>query len=389
MASSRQLLWSICAYQIPLLYMLLAHLIIPHLSSSVDTFIAHSLQANIIIFSNHVSDLSMMTASRSLSAAPSASTCLTDCFLLWGAHFSPHATLHALKPHFLARARVALPLLLSTPLGVAPEFQQLSKNGDKEAPGDKRYNVMVAICASSMLATYFFSEGRPIEGSYHANTASQLAICAGLHRSPDPRGWRGGSGRRALSDPSGYQGQNAGMDMPLSPAPSQSSSELLPPPSNQSHALERQHLFWTVFALDRGWSAAAKLPAPSWRSSADAASGSDVLREKDPRTSISTPWPEDWGLLLVCPLKPRIYCERRLTVPSSLTITLETDLVLLFLALGLLWKTLLLVLMYGPPSLSFSYEQRVQPYSKPRRASRLFETHVRPYHCKSLILSIC
>ncbi|EJD07944.1 uncharacterized protein FOMMEDRAFT_164753 [Fomitiporia mediterranea MF3/22] len=272
----------------------------------MDTFFAHSQQVGITILAHNIVNLScVLTSSLSSSAS-----CLTDCVLLWGAHFSPNEAVHTYKEHFLRSALAALPSLLSEPLAIAPEFKLAATsaglNINSETVGMSGYNVMVATAASTMLATYFFAEGRALEGSYHANMASQLAICAGLHRTPDPRTWQ----ERSID---GIETQSNVENVSLASQPRDTSSnsqtnqaspsaELLPPPSCQYHAFERQHTLWNAFVLDRAWSAAGRLPTPSSRwsvGSQDIPRNNNALKETDPRTAITTPWPEDWGLFIV------------------------------------------------------------------------------------------
>ena len=222
----------------------------------------------------------------------SSIACAINCILLWGAHFSPIKSINARKHQFLRDTLAGLPALLSAPLAVPQEFLPSERSSASDPTGDGRFNMMIAISISTMLATYFFAEGRTLEGSYHASTASRLAICAGLHHSPDPRLWKDSTSSSAglLFDSRSSRGPSHGTD-------------LLPYPVNLNSALERHHVFWNVFTLDRGWSGAGRLAATSsqWAvRRSDSSNPGDILADKDSRTAITTPWPEDWGLLLVC-----------------------------------------------------------------------------------------
>ena len=118
--------------------------------------------------------------------SPTLSCCLNS-LLLWGARFSNVEAVRSLQERFLKGVLATLPSLLSSPLQVPPELRALH---NQEGETDGRFNVLFAASISVAVATYLFAEGRTIEGTYHANTATQLAICAGLHRTPDPALWR-------------------------------------------------------------------------------------------------------------------------------------------------------------------------------------------------------
>ncbi|KAL5504954.1 hypothetical protein ACEPAH_7617 [Sanghuangporus vaninii] len=252
----------------------------------IDLFVAHSQQAGLSLLSSRIVDI----LSFNIADLSSSIACAMNCILLWGAHFSPVKSINARKHQFLRDALAGLPALLSAPLAVPIEFQPSQRSSAIDPTGDGRYNMMIAISISTMLATYFFAEGRTLEGSYHASTASRLAICAGLHHSPDPRLWRDSSSSSAglLFDSRPSRVPNPGTD-------------LLPYPLNLNSALERHHVFWNVFVLDRAWNGAGRLAAASsqWAAArSDAFNLGNILMDKDSRTATTTAWPGDWGLLL-------------------------------------------------------------------------------------------
>jgi hypothetical protein len=201
--------------------------------------------------------------------------------LLWGIHFSGDKSLQDRKQDLLQCTLNSLSDLLRDPLS--------QSRGVKHPRNKPIYNLMLAIALNTSLATYFFTHGRVVEGNYHSNNASQLAICAGLHRAQDPRNFQ------TLNIPANHDTETR----PGSPG-----AGLLPIADSQDEALFRHHLFWNTFVLDRSWSAVGGAPSPSWRwgSPGLGSLGSEgLLNERSARTTIQTPWPEDWGLLFVSP----------------------------------------------------------------------------------------
>lgn len=220
--------------------------------------------------------------------------------ILWGAHFSRDPAMHDLKPLLLQRALDALPQLLSNPSGSCEADYSRSLT-----LGSAASNVSNALTTSIMLAIYFFAHGRFIEAAYHTTTASQLSLACGLHQMPDPR---------SIPDVP-PEIARTGIPSPLSvgisgATESGMSGGLLPSLRTRTDALSRQHRFWNTFVLQRTWAAAGGLTAPSghW-GTAPGAQGHDP----HPRTAITTPWPEDWGLLLVsCSLFEETECHTHL-----------------------------------------------------------------------------
>lgn len=186
-----------------------------------------------------------------------------------------------LKPMLLQRALDSLPELLSE----SPSCYISSHDPSKDLDiGCCATRMGQAISASNMLALYFFVHGRNIEGTYHVTTTSQLSLACGLHQLPDPR---------VFPDTAGG---HTNMSEPFSPSFSSSTDGLLPPLRTRSDALSRQHRFWNTFVLQRTWDTTSGLTPPGghW-GAAPGAQG----QELHPKTTITTPWPEDTGLLLV------------------------------------------------------------------------------------------
>lgn len=114
--------------------------------------------------------------------------------------------------------------------------------------------ILDVIRASCLLATYFFANGRVIEGSYHASAAAALAVQCGLHAgvSDSSDSW--------LSD-------------------SSEPFDLKPHKADHQEG-ERILTFWQVYNLDRCWSVAVHKPFI-------------IPDGPEPANSIHCPWPQD------------------------------------------------------------------------------------------------
>ncbi|EIN11556.1 hypothetical protein PUNSTDRAFT_62137 [Punctularia strigosozonata HHB-11173 SS5] len=108
-----------------------------------------------------------------------------------------------------------------------------------------------AIQASCLLALYFFTTGRLLEGRYYSSAGAALAIQVGLHQPlrVDSPAWD-----------------------PFCPAP-------LERPKDNVDEGERVLAFWQVYNLDRCWSVAL-------------GTASTIPRDIDPSFSIGIPWPQ-------------------------------------------------------------------------------------------------
>ncbi|KAH8101647.1 hypothetical protein DFH11DRAFT_1790190 [Phellopilus nigrolimitatus] len=125
---------------------------------------------------------------------------------------------------------------------------------DKQTVSRRRVH---AVQVEILLAQYFFVLGRFLEGRYHANAAVSLAVSCGLHYID--------------TSPSTAFGTTLNISLGLLKlAPARDSLELG----------ERVRVFWTVYIVDRCWSAALGAPCAF---TDEAALG----------TQIDTPWPRD------------------------------------------------------------------------------------------------
>ena len=137
--------------------------------------------------------------------------CLTNAIFLWACYISRPGPLSEHESHYLNR----------------------SLEGLSEA---LQYNnrVLDVIQASCLLSVYFLSNGRALEGSYHAAAAASLTMQCGLHG--------------AIMNHSVFE--STGVMTPLKLAPAKDAVE----------QGERILTFWQVFALDRCWSVVLQKP---------------------------------------------------------------------------------------------------------------------------------
>lgn len=159
-----------------------------------------------------------------------------DAIYLMACYFSRLPHLSELEPHFLKRALAGISEALH------------------------RQDRMVQVLqASSLIAVYFFCQGRVLEGYYHSSTSARLAIDVGLHQIRPTTEWSGaGAGAGA--------GFHTDATFPL------------PPVKDPIEHAERVAAFWQIFIVDRAWSVATSLPS--------------ALPDDDhPRTQIATTWP--------------------------------------------------------------------------------------------------
>ncbi|KAJ3519680.1 hypothetical protein NM688_g9266 [Phlebia brevispora] len=199
----------------------------------LDTFLAHRHQC---AFDVHVG---RFKASLSLPPPQRPHPALMDAIYLMACFYSPSPHLSALQPHFLQ-------LALS---GISSSLQQ----------SDRLLHIVQASC---LIAIYFFSRGRTLEGYYHSSTAARLAVSLGLHQIK-PEDW--------------YQLELDVMAQPLPFVSFKSCLQLSAPRDSVEYA-ERVAAFWQVFTVDRAWSVASGLPA--------------ALPDDDsPRAQIETVWP--------------------------------------------------------------------------------------------------
>ena len=191
---------------------------------SLEIFLPHRYQCGLDVHVGRLRD------SLSLSEAEQRHPALMNAIFLWACYLSRPGTLSQYEQLYLSRATVAL--------------------GDSMQFSSKTVDV---IQASSLLALYFLSSGRLLEGSYHASTAATLAVQCRLHQI-------------------GSEGQSVAFD-------GWETSFELPPPKDNIERGERIATFWQVYNLDRCASVMLRRPA--------------TLPDSDhPWASITTPWPQ-------------------------------------------------------------------------------------------------
>lgn len=155
-----------------------------------------------------------------------------NAIYLWACYMSRPGSLAEHESLYLSRALATLSDAISNPSRVIDLIQ-----------------------AQCILSVYFLSNGRLLEGSYHASSAASIAIQWGLHQIGSADVTPGGM----LAD----------WDSSFRPDP----------PADTIEQGERILTFWQVYNLDRCWSVALQRPAI-------------IPDSKHPRTSITTPWPQ-------------------------------------------------------------------------------------------------
>jgi hypothetical protein len=189
----------------------------------LEIFLPHRHQCGLEIHVGRIRD--------SLTLPPSQQRhpVFMNAIFLWSCYVSRPGPLSEHEPHYLSHALEGL--------------------NDAMQYADKVIDVIQGSCLLSM---YFLSNGRVLEGSYHANSAASLSVQWGLH------GGISNAPSVGFSDPV--------------------SSCKLDPPRDAIEAGERILAFWQVFNLDRCWSVVLHKPAVI----PDTQSGF---------TSINAPWP--------------------------------------------------------------------------------------------------
>ncbi|KZT10441.1 uncharacterized protein LAESUDRAFT_755949 [Laetiporus sulphureus 93-53] len=149
---------------------------------------------------------------------------------LWGARFSRDPAVRAHEPFFLQRAVHSVAAALAHP---------------------PTHTLVHAIQAEVLLANYFFTANRLLEGRYHCNAAVALVLSCRLNK------------LRAVPDP---------------PAAAVTRGVELPPPADAVEEGERINAFWSVFVLDKSWAVVV---------------GSPSHFDGPPGAQVDTPWPLD------------------------------------------------------------------------------------------------
>jgi hypothetical protein len=173
-------------------------------TSSLDIFASHHHQCGLEIHMGRLRE--SMTGPIAQQRHP----VLMNAIFLWSCYLSRPGPLSQHETHYLSRALDSMPNAL----------QSSSR-------------ILDAIQASCLLATYFLSNGRLLEGSYHTTAASSLAVQCGLDRSTSNETGRG-------------------LDT-LDPLK-------LNQPKDVTEDGERISTFWQVYILDRCWSVVLRKP---------------------------------------------------------------------------------------------------------------------------------
>ncbi|EJF64875.1 hypothetical protein DICSQDRAFT_167027 [Dichomitus squalens LYAD-421 SS1] len=166
------------------------------------------------------------------------SPALLNAVFLWGAHLSTSNAVRSYESVFLTRATAALSAALR----------------------DSHYTVMHLIQAEVLVANYFFSMSRFLEGRYHCSAAVALALSCRLTKirssadHPPPHGYAAGRQVERRQD------------------------QHLPPPRDPIEEGERIRGFWYVYALDKSWAVALGSP-PHFNGAAQSG------------LHVDTPWP--------------------------------------------------------------------------------------------------
>lgn len=167
---------------------------------------------------------------------------------------SIHLPLSEQRHPFLMSTIYLWACFLSRP-GALSEHESLYLSRALNAVGDamtNRSRVVDFVQGSCLLSLYFLSNGRMLEGSYHASAAASMALQWGLHQLGDV------------------------------PQPTQMDRDpefRLDPAKDAIERGERVLAFWQVFNLDRCWSVVLQRPPT-------------IPDSKHPWTSLITPWPQ-------------------------------------------------------------------------------------------------
>ena len=210
---------------------------------SLDIFFVHRHQC---AFDVHVE---RFRASLSLPSAQQPHPALLDAMYLMACYFSQMPAVQ--EGHYLQRALT----------GISSSLQD----------SDRLIQIAQASC---LIAIYFFSRGRTLEGYYHSSTAARLAVSLGLHQIKSEEWYR------LQFDAASSVAQPAFLAF--------KSSLQLPAPKDSVEYTERVAAFWQVLQVDRAWSVASGLPA--------------ALPDDDssPRARVETTWPAAIGDPQVC-----------------------------------------------------------------------------------------
>ncbi|TDL21160.1 hypothetical protein BD410DRAFT_306958 [Rickenella mellea] len=189
---------------------------------------------------------------------------LLNSVFVWAVRLLNRGTFSDMEPNFLDKAQLAL----------------------TDALGSGSLSIRLQVIqAEILLAGYFFSLGRSIEGQYHASGAANLTVSAGLH-----------------------QIQPVSQNIPHFCASNtrKGSRFVLPPARSAREESERIRLFWAVYNLDKSWSIANGSP-------------STIIEDGTAGTQIDTPWPLEIDSDETAPALPASDISARRTVQDFLS----------------------------------------------------------------------
>ncbi|TFY71620.1 hypothetical protein EVG20_g1379 [Dentipellis fragilis] len=192
--------------------------------SLLDIFLAHRHQVNFQV------NVERLRNSIHLPLEEQRHPVLMNAIFLWACYLSRPQSLGQHEPMYLARALECLDDALQNPTRVLDMIQ-----------------------GCCLLAMYLLTNGRLLEGSYHASNAASLAMQWGLHRQVSEEPDLGECFETSFR---------------------------LPPPRDVIERGERILTFWQVFILDRCWSVVLQRP-------------STIQDGRDMMTAITVPWPQD------------------------------------------------------------------------------------------------
>ncbi|CAL1711048.1 unnamed protein product [Somion occarium] len=188
-------------------------------SRLIDAFVLHASQVGFFLHAPR-----LLMAAYGPVARGSLLEALLNAIYVWGSHFSVDPTLRGREAELLALA-----------------VHGVSGSLFVSATAQRGQDILYGIQAEVLLANYYFSNGRFLEGRYHTSAAISLAISCRLNliRSNQVISMEGGSAMIMVST------QTAALVDPL----------------DGIEEGERINAFWAVYVLDKTWAVALKSPS--------------------------------------------------------------------------------------------------------------------------------
>lgn len=206
--------------------------------SRINAFLPHAAQTGFFL---HVPRFLQVSSLPAGNREPLAEPLIT-AVSLWGSRLSTHPTAKSFESRLLAK--------------VVQEVSNSLFLAGNRAHG---HTIVGVIQAEVLLANYFFSLGRFLEGKYHTSAATSLAVTCRLNTLGAPHA--GGQPTLAMDL---IHGPNLGL-----------------PALDAGDAIERGeriNAFWAVYVLDKCWSVALGSP-------------SSITDQSSSGMRIFTPWP--------------------------------------------------------------------------------------------------